>query len=220
MDADRISKLLALARDLANQRTDAGLDKAAGVLLQAIDEGYQDPQVLVNAATYLLQGPRVSRYEVKKKALYLIDRAVAQETDNIPLLEKAISGYELILNDFPDRLNAIVRISLKILDLDPNHIDSMITLASHRENPGVSLSLEEATRMLEWAREVEPNNIFAAYALARLYAEARQYKKARDIYRQIMENGGRGAEEAVNAEHKVRSKTKDKNKRMRKYGVN
>jgi tetratricopeptide (TPR) repeat protein len=220
METERLGKLLALAKDLANQHTDEGLDKAADVLLHAVDEGCGDPEVLVAAAVFLLQGSRAARYDVKKKAIGLVDKAVSTDTNNIHTLEKAISCYELVLNDFPSKLDDIIKLSLKILDLDPDHVDSMITLANHRNSPGVSLSLADTTRMLEWAREVEPDNVFAAYTLARLYAEARQYQKARTLYQQIMANGSDQAKEAVSTEKQLKSKSKSKNKQVRKYGVN
>jgi tetratricopeptide (TPR) repeat protein len=185
---EKARKLLALASELASQRTDIGLDKAAEVLLFLLEEGYQRPDALISAATFLLQGSHSTDYAWQEKAISLVDKAVFLETENIPLLERAIQCYELVLNTFPDKMNDIIRVCLRILDLDPDHVESMITLAYHREHPYVALDLEDTIRMLEWAKEVDPDNSYIDITLARLYSEAGHIGKARELLKQAMDS--------------------------------
>jgi tetratricopeptide (TPR) repeat protein len=220
VDADRIRKLLALAKDFASKQTDEGIDRAAEILLRSIDNGCEDPETLVTAASYLLQGSKVSQDEVKKKAASLADKAALQATGNVPVLEKAISCYELILDDYPDKINDIIGLCLNILNSNPNHIESMIILAGHRKHPSVSLSLGDATRMLEWALETEPDNLLVAYSLARLYVESRRYKRARELFQQVLDRGTTEAAGETATNTQSGSGTKPFDRRRRKYSVN
>lgn len=218
---EKVQKLLVLAKEQARQRNDKGLTKAAEILLQLIDQGSNDPEVLIYAATYLLQGPKAADIEVKKKAIYLLDKATSLAPDDIFISEGAIHGYELVLNDFPEKLDNIIQLCLHVLDLDPNHIECMITLAHHREHPSVALSLADTIRMLEWAKEVEPDNVFVDLALARLYTENAQYGEAKKLYRSIIQNSGTGDKESKNAQHGINTlRSKSRTKKSRKYGVN
>jgi thioredoxin-like negative regulator of GroEL len=61
----------------------------------------------------------------------------------------------------------------------------MLALASHREHPVVKLSLEDAIRMMEWARDIEPGNHLVAFTLARLYVETGMLQEAKALYNQI-----------------------------------
>ncbi len=212
--------LLSLAKEMAGQLNDAGLDSAAGILVRAIDEGCQYPELLVSAATYLLQGSRGTLFAVKKKAVSLVDRAVALAPEDVSILEMAVHCYELVLNDFPDRLNDIIRLSLRILDLDPDHVDAMITLAGHREHPRVKLSLEDAIRMLEWAQEVAPDNVYVAFSLTRLYMEARQYDEARKTYRRVVSGTGPGSARTPNTQFLSQSLHPKRPRKHRRYGKN
>ncbi len=212
-------KLLALAKDLAREHTDEGLDRAAEILLHLIDEGCEDPEVLIKAATYLLQGSWMSKYGTKKEAVALLDKALPMIPENLALLEAAIHGYELTLRDFPEKLNAILQLSLQILQFNPDHIESMITLADHREHPQVALSLTEAIRMMEWAQEVEPRNPYVNFTLVRLYNEAGQLRKAKRLYKQSVLNN-------LNVQHlgkpdqPASANPKFRNRRYRRYGSN
>jgi tetratricopeptide (TPR) repeat protein len=217
----KFRKLLFLAKDLASQRSDKGLDKAADILLQIIDKGCEDPEILVCAATYLLQGSRTSDYSIKYKAVTLTDKAVAAAQNNIAILERAIQCYELALKDFPEKINEIIHLSLVILNEDPDHVESMITLAYHREHPSVTLSIEDAIRMLEWAKEVKPGNVFVDFALARLYAEAGKFGAAKKLYKQVAETSKPGSQDSVKAHLQMKSiRDKSRQKKHRQYGVN
>ncbi len=221
LDEDNVQKVLALAKDLASGRTDEGLDKAAEILLHTIDEGSIDSEILVTAASYLLQGSHSSKIETKKEAISLINKAVALAPDNIVVLETAIHCYELVQNDFPEKLNDVIRLCLKVLDLNPDHVECMITLATYRENPSVALSLEDTIRMLEWAQELEPNNIYVAFTLARLYSEAGLHRKARKLYQQVESNSKPDSEEYLDARNQTQSlNTKNERKKYRKYSKN
>jgi tetratricopeptide (TPR) repeat protein len=220
MEEDQIKKLLDLARDQAGKHTDEALRKASDILLHAIDQGCNDPQILLVAGSFILQGPPDNNSRTREKAITLIDKAVKEAPEDISILEKAVHCYELILNDQPEKLNDLLNICLKILNLNPEHIESMITLANHRNHPAVTLSLDEAIRMLQWAVEVEPNNKMAAATLARLYLEAGQYNKARGLFKKVMavthsdfksDPAGRDLKQVF---------PKTKNKRHRKYGIN
>jgi tetratricopeptide (TPR) repeat protein len=220
MENERIVKLLDLARDQATKRTDEGLKKAADILLHAIDQGCDDPQVMVTAASYVLQGPLITKDEIRERALFLLDKAVFLAPEDIDILENAVPSYELIVNDSPDKLDKLINICLKILEQDSNHIESMITLANHRGHPGVTLSLSDAIRMLEWATEVEPNNKFAASTLGRLYLEAGQYKKARAILKKVVSKFNPDSGNNSGVKDLTQSFSKGKIKRRRKYGIN
>jgi hypothetical protein len=114
----KVKRLLALARYLARKHSDKDLEKAAEILLHLIDNGCANPEVYIDAATYLLQGPKTSHPETRQKAISLIDQSVALAPDNLAILESAIRCYELILGDFPEKQNEIIQLSLKILDVD------------------------------------------------------------------------------------------------------
>jgi len=221
MGDSTVQKLLALAEELASKQTDSELNKAADILLHLINTGCEDPEILVRAATYLLQGPRRSEFSIKQKAISLLDKVVALSPDNISVLEKALACYELTLNDFPEKLNIIVRLALKILEIDPDHIEAMITLAYHREHPCVALSLADTIRMLEWAREVEPDNFYVSFSLARLYIEAGKYNLANSQFQQVLANSEPDSWEALDAGYKIKFlHSKSKIKRHPKYGFN
>ena len=215
---DRTQKLLALAGELAGQHTDAGLDKAADLLISAVNQGLENPELLVTAAAYLLQGSRGFTYEVRKQAVRLIEKAVSLAPDDESILETAVHCYVLILNDFPEKSNDIIHLSLKILNLNPDHTEAMITLASHREHPGVKLSLTDSIRMLEWAKEIEPDNIYVTFALARLCLENRNYTKARNLYQEVVASNAPESLETLDAQALLKS-LKPRN-RHRKYGRN
>jgi len=179
---ENTQRILIFAQNLANQRTDEGLHHAARMLLQVIHGGCNDPEILVTAASYLLQGPGASKLEIKKNAVSLVDKAMAQNIEKISILEMAIECYELVLHDFPDKIKDILRLCLKVLDLDPEHANCMVTLARHRKDPNVALSLEDTIRMLEWAHDVEPMNKTVDLTLYELYIEKGMYDKAHNIY--------------------------------------
>lgn len=213
-NSERNQKILALARDLARERTDEGLNKAAEILLHLIDEGCEDPEVLIIAATYMLQGSWMSKFGAKKEAVAMVDKAISRVTDKVSLLESAVHCYELTLNEFPDRLNDILQICLRILELDPEHIESMITLADHRENPRVALPLADAIRMMEWAQEIAPGNIYVNFTLARLYHEAGQHQKARRLYQKSVVGSESNSEKPKSSNMPYRNQTR------RRYGIN
>jgi hypothetical protein len=73
------------------------------------------------------------------------------------------------------RLDDIVWLSVIILNLDPCDIESMLIIANHREHPYVKLSLTDTLAMMEWAREIEPDNVYVAHIIARLYLEIYGY---------------------------------------------
>jgi tetratricopeptide (TPR) repeat protein len=186
MERKTIEDLLSLARDVASGKSDQNLDRATEILLYAIRGGCQDPEVLVTAASCLLQGSLAGDPNIKKKAAGLVDRAIALEPDRVPVLEEAIACYELVLNDIPDKLQEIIKLCFKILDLDPNHIESMVTLANLKDRPGATLSLEDSIAMMEWAYEIEPGSTFVAFTLARLYMEAGRFSEAKVLFAHIM----------------------------------
>lgn len=217
----KVQQLLALAEELASQHTDSALDKAADILLHLVNTGCEDPEILVNAAIYLLHGPRASEYGIKQKAISLADKATALASDNISILEKAIACYEIALGDFPEKLNVIIRLSLKMLEINPHHIEAMITLAYHREHPSIALSLADTIRMLEWAKEVEPDNLYVNFSLGRLYIEAGKYSQANVLYQQVLASSDPNSLEALDARNKIKSlHSKSKIKRHPKYGLN
>jgi tetratricopeptide (TPR) repeat protein len=221
VDGEKVRKLLALAKDLARQNNDKGLDKATEILLHTIDEGFQEPELLVTAATYLLQSSWRSKYSIKKQALDLTDQAVALASDDLSVLEAAVHCYELTLNDFPEKLNEIIRLNLKILDLDPENVDAMVTLASHREHPRVALSLDDAIRMMEWAQDVAPGNNIVAFILSRLYMEAGKHEEAKKLYKQVLQNGEINPIEDTGYNQRSKSnRNQSQIKRYRKYGRN
>lgn len=221
MDEEKIQKIMGLARELASCRTDEGLDKAAKILLHAIKQGYENPESLVTAANYLLQGSQMSKIETKKEAISLVDKAISLGTHNITILESAIHCYELILNDFPEKINNIIQLCLKVIESNPEHIDCMVTLATHRDHPSVALSLDEAIKMLEWAREIEPANSYVAFTLVRLYSEAGEYRKARRLYKQGVFHLKPNSIQATPHDYQEKSwHPKIKRKKYRKYGKN
>jgi tetratricopeptide (TPR) repeat protein len=141
MDKEKHRKLLFLAKEMAAKHTDQDLNQAIDILTQAIDEGCEDPRLLVTTATYLLQSSRMAKRSVIEKALELAAKAASLSPQNIPILEEAVACYELTLSDFPDKLEDVLKLYLKILDLNPDHVGAMLALASHREHPVVKLSL-------------------------------------------------------------------------------
>lgn len=214
-------KMIDLARELAGQHTDAGLNKAAEIMLHLIETGHEDPEILIYAAMYLLQGPRGGSSETRNQALAMVDKATASMPENITLLKNAVFCYEMAIGDFPDKIDDIIRLCLKILDIDPDNVEAMITLACHRNHPGVALDYGDAIRMLEWAKEIEPDNMLVYFTLARLHMEAGHYKQARQIYRQIITHTESYSRDSLNARHQLKSiRPKSKYKRLRKYGVN
>jgi tetratricopeptide (TPR) repeat protein len=218
-ESEGLKNLLRLARDLATRPGVHGADKAAEILLQAIKEGNEEPELLVDAAAYLLQSTGGHKYAIRKQAIELVDRAVAQAPEDLGILESAIHCYELTLHDFPEKFNEIIRLNLKVLDIDPENIDAMVTLASHREHPGVALSLEDAIRMLEWAQDIDSDNNIVAFALSRLYMEAGQYEEGKKLYERVLQNSEpRKASPGALPVKPLRAKTKLK--RYRKYGRN
>jgi tetratricopeptide (TPR) repeat protein len=221
VDGEKVRKILALAKELAKQNTDKGLDKATEILLRTIDEGFQDPELLVTAATYLLQSSWRSKHGIKKQAIDLVDRVAASTSDDISVLEAAVHCYELTLNDFPEKFNEIIRLNLRILDLDPENIDAMVTLASHREHPGVALSLDDAIRMVEWAQDVAPGNNIVAYTLSRLYMEAGKYEAAKKLYNDVLQNDEANPKKIKGPDQPSKSdRARSQTKRYRKYGRN
>jgi cytochrome c-type biogenesis protein CcmH/NrfG len=97
----------------------------------------------------------------------------------------------------------------------------MITLAYHREHPGVALSLNDTIRMLEWAHEVDPSNVLVNLALARLYSEKGQYDKARMLYRKTLLQVNPNSFEAMNTQSQIGSfNSRPKTKKVRKFGIN
>jgi hypothetical protein len=74
------------------------------------------------------------------------------------------------------RLDDIIRLSVVILNLDPCDIESMLIIAHHREHPYVKLPLTDAIAMMEWAREIEPDNVYVACIIERLYLETCRYE--------------------------------------------
>jgi tetratricopeptide (TPR) repeat protein len=178
-------KLLASAHEFAMQRTDKGLDKAAEMLLHLVDNGCEHPEVLIKTATYLLQGSHGREPEIHYKVALMLDKIAVKPPDDINLIEEALHNYELIQSDHPEKLNNIIRLCLTILNTNPDHVESMTVLARNRKHFEVALSLEDAIRMLEWAHELEPDNILAALTLANLYIEAGKYASANSIYRKI-----------------------------------
>jgi tetratricopeptide (TPR) repeat protein len=223
MERKTIEELLSLARDIASGKTDEELDKAIEILLYAIGNGCDDPEVLVTAASLLLQGSRSADPDIKKKAIQMVDKSMALEPDMIPVLEQAIACYELTLNDFPDKLDNIVKLCFRILDINPDHIESMLILANQRNRPGVTLSLEDAIGMLEWAQEVEPENKFVTFTLARLYLESGRFAEAKTLFSHIISSSP-GSKEADNAQREINSlrftNKKSGKIRYRKYGRN
>jgi tetratricopeptide (TPR) repeat protein len=215
----RVRKMLALARELAAQHSDKSLERAADILLHLVSEGVKDPGILVKAAEYLLQGPHSQDTETRAQAVSLIDQAVNSVPDNIVILEAAVHCYELTLNTYPDKLNNIICLCLKILDLDPDNVEAMITLAFHREHPGVALELGDAIRMLEWAKEVAPNNILVDFTLGRLYAESGQYNLAKRSFRKATSKTDPRSTEAADSQHYLKS-LRSKSRKYRKYGMN
>ena len=220
MEAE-VNRLIDMAKDLASRHNDAGMEKAAEIMLYLINAGHENPEILVSAASYLLQGPSGNKRKIKDQAVALIDKALSFAPENISILERAILSYELVLNDFPDKLNDIIRLCLKILDLDPDHVNCMVTLAYHRHHPGVALKSIDAIQMLEWAKEVEPNNILVDSALARLYMESGNYRRARSLYQKIIANTDSDSMESLDAQRQIKSvRPESRFKRRRKYGVN
>ncbi len=219
----KVRKMLALARELAGQHSDKSLERAADVLLHLVREGVEDPEVLIKAAEYLLQGPHSHDSQIKTQVISLVDRAVSTLPDNIAILEAAIHCYELTLSSYPDKLNDIIHLCLKILDLDPDNVEAMITLAFHREHPGVALELGDAIRMLEWAKEVDPDNRLVDFTLGRLYAESGQYNRAKKLFREVTARTDPESAEATDSQHylkSLRAKSGKGRKYGRKYGTN
>ncbi len=143
------------------------------------------------------------------------------KAENIEILENAIHCYELTLSSFPEKINEIIRLCLKILDIDPDHIESMIIIANHREHPYVALNLPDAVRMLEWAKEVEPNNTLIDFALARLYIEAGRVVEAKKLFKKVVNDSQPGSKDALDALRQIKTiRDQNKHKRYRKYGVN
>jgi tetratricopeptide (TPR) repeat protein len=220
MDKERVQILLSLARDLASQRTDAGLTKAFTIIANLIDEGCQDAEVLILAASCLLQGPQGLERQVRQKAISLVDEAVTLAPENISVLENAIDCYVLILKEFPDKLDEIVRLSLNILDLDPCNVEAMITLATYRNHPRVNLSLEDTIGMMEWAKEIKPANIIIHFTLAKLYGEAGKLEKAQALYAEIVPEAPLNLpQETPLPGESPPSRRKSSRKPYRKYGI-
>jgi tetratricopeptide (TPR) repeat protein len=205
MDKEKCRKLLFLAEELAANHTDKGLDQAIDILTGAIDEGCQDPRILVTAANYLLQSARATRPGIGEKALELASQAVALAPESIPVLEEAVACFELRLDDYPEKLEDVLKLYLKILDLNPDHIEAMLILANHREHPCVRLSLEDAIGMLEWAKQIDPANHFVAFTLARLYVETGKLQEAKDLYEQINSSSSDDKSTAINTPELNRS---------------
>ena len=151
----------------------------------------------------------------------MLIRAVCLDSENINTLENAIQCYELVLDNFPVKLNDIIRISLKILDIDSDHVEAMITLACYRDHPLVSLDLEDAIRMLEWAKDIEPNNLMVNLTLAKLYSESGQIGKSRSLFRQVIKHSESGSCGLLDSFHeKKRSHPETGRRKPPKFGVN
>lgn len=217
---ESIRGVLHLAQSLAAQRTDEGLYHAAELLLRTIDEGCDDPEILVTGASYLLQGPLASKLETKKKAISLMDKAAVFDFDNVSVLEMVIECYELVLYDFPDKIKDILRLCLKVLDLDPEQVNCMITLARHRKDPNVALSLEDTIGMLEWAHDVEPTDKMVDLTLYQLYIEAGNYDKALNIHQEVIDRPKPAEKDELIHQQMQSLQSKSRLKRYRKYSRN
>jgi predicted Zn-dependent protease len=85
----------------------------------------------------------------------------------------------------------------------------------------VALSLDDTIRMLEWAEDIDPSNVYVTFTLARLYTEAGQHEKARKLFKQITKNSQSASPEVQDALNQVKSRqAQDKHKRYRKYSKN
>ena len=185
MEKKNLEELLSLARDIASSKTDEGLNKATEILLYAINKGCEDPEVLVTTADFLLQSPRAAETGIEIEAIKLVDKALEFESDKVSVLEEAIACYELTLSDFPGQLDKIIKVCYRILNLNPDHVESMLILANQRGRPGVTLTLEDTIGMLEWAQELAPANMFVAFTLARVYLEAGRFTEAKSLFARI-----------------------------------
>lgn len=203
MERGNIEKLLSLARELAVDKTDEGLNKAIEILFYTIDEGCEDPEVLVTAGAFLLQSSQAVDLHIREKAIQLVDKAMAFQPEKVPVLEDAIDCYELVLNDFPDKLDDIVKVCFRILEINPDHVESMVILANSRNRLGVTLSLEDAIGMLEWACEVEPDNTLAASTLARLLLEAGRFNEAKTLFSRVID--GLSGPQAIIRQNKIKA---------------
>jgi hypothetical protein len=121
---EKTRHILALAREMASQHNDIGQDKAADILLNLIRLGNQVPEILIQAAAYLLQGLHSQDIHTQYQAISYLDQAITKISDDISLLENAIQSYELDLARFPDRIDNVIRLCLKILDLNPDHVEA------------------------------------------------------------------------------------------------
>jgi tetratricopeptide (TPR) repeat protein len=185
---EEIKKVLDLAKEMADLHTGDGIDKAAEILMHSIAAGCQNPAVLITAAAYLLQGSQRNELETRKKAVEMVERALSLSTEDIHLLESALHSYEILQNAFPEKLREIIRLAHKLVNVDPEHVEAMVILATHKENPDVALSLGDAIRMMEWAQEIAPSNNIVAFTLSKLYYEAGYYRKARILHKRVVEN--------------------------------
>jgi hypothetical protein len=66
MDKEKYRKLLFLVKEMAAKHTDQDLNQAIDILTQAIDEGCEDPGLLVTTATYLCRVPHDKRSVIEK----------------------------------------------------------------------------------------------------------------------------------------------------------
>lgn len=222
MERLNIENLLSLARELAANKTDEGLDKAIEILLYTIDKKCEDPEVLVTAATFVLQSSQAANLGARERAIQMVDRAIAHQPDRVAVLEDAIDCYELALNDFPDKLDEIVKVCFRILEVNPDHVESMVILATNRDRPGVALSLDDAIGMMEWACDIEPDNALAALTLTHLLLEAERFNEAKTLFTRIVaEPSGSKAITRQNGVTSSRSaKMKSMMLRYRRYSRN
>lgn len=184
IDEEKKKILLGMVEEAKGKGTEEEYREAANILLELIEAGYEEQKILLGAAVNLLGSPERFDEDVEDKIIELTQKAVEKYPDNLLVLKVAASNYGRIEGREGDSL----KLHKKILEIDPQNLNSINVLANSWENPEASLSLNEAIKMMERAKEIAPlDSGTIIYNLGTLYAEAGRYDRAIETFKLVLE---------------------------------